>query len=78
MNDQKAIAILIEAAGVAQASGKLKLEDAALIVQAIGFLKMGGNAAQAKPADTKKSNATEVAPATAPTEPENGAEELEA
>ncbi len=81
MNNQQAIAILIEAAGVAQSSGKLKLEDAALIVQAISFLKMSENAAKAvasNPLATKKSDATEVAATAVTAEPETTGPEVEA
>jgi len=49
-NKEQAISILIQAADVAQASGKLKLHEASMIAQAIAVLQVPSTAAQGKKA----------------------------
>ena len=47
-NKEQAISILIQAAHVAQASGKLKLQEAAMIAQAVAILEIPPTADQEK------------------------------
>ena len=60
-NKEQAINILIQAVHVAQASGKLKLQEAAMIAQAVAILEIPPTAAQEKKApEAPKDEATKA------------------